>query len=145
MKKFLFPISMFFAGLILGVGSMLIVQERATQVMIDQCNEVLVQQEHQAVEAHVVYATLLHDQKYADLNGLIEIDMISCLNGLKAPGFMDQFQSSAKLVRGYYDLPGTEMPSRLASSLANVKGTDVRRLASFMGDPKAVRAVRDMQ
>jgi hypothetical protein len=145
MKKFLFPVSMFFAGLILGVGSMLIVQERATQVMIDQCNEVLVQQEHETVLANVVYATLLHDQKYADLNGLIEIDMIASLNGLKAPGFMDKFQSSARLVRGYYDLPGTEMPSRLASTLANVKGTDARRLASIMADPKNVSAVRNMQ
>ena len=145
MKKFLFPIAMFLAGLILGVGAMFIVQERATQVMIDQCNEVVLQQDHAAVLTNVVYATLLHDQKYADLDGLIEIDMVSALNSMKAPDFMDRFQSSAKLVRGYYDLPGTEMPGQLASSLANVKGTDVRRLASVMVDPKTVRAVRDMQ
>lgn len=145
MKNFLFPLSMFLAGLILGVGAMLIVQERVTQAMIDQCNEVMVQKEHQLVLINVVYATLLHDQKYADLNGLIEIDMVSALNGLKAPDFMDKFQSSAKLVRGYYDLTGTEMPSQLASSLANVQGTDVRRLASVMADPKTVRVVRDAQ
>jgi hypothetical protein len=108
-------------------------------------DQVIAQQEHEAVIANVVYATLLHDQKYADLKGLIEIDMVSALNTTKALGFDDEFKSSARLVRGYYDLPGTEMPSPLASSLANVKGTDVRRLASFMGDPKNVRAVRDTQ
>jgi len=145
MKKFLFPVSMFFAGLILGVGAMFIVQKHATQIMIDQCNEVVLQQGHAAVLTNVIYATLLHDQKYADLNGLIEIDMVAALNSMKAPDFMDRFQSSAKLVRGYYDLPGTEIPGRLASSLAGVKGTDVRHLASIMADPKTVSAVRDMQ
>ena len=109
-------------------------------------DQVIAQQEHEAVIANVVYATLLHDQKYADLKGLIEIDMVSALNTTKALGLDDDlFKSSARLVRGYYDLPGTEMPGRLTSSLANVKGTDVRRLASFMGDPKNVRAVRDTQ
>lgn len=128
----------FFAGLILGVGLMY-------AVILNGPSKVIGQQEHEAVLANAVYATLLHDQKYAELNGLIEIDMVAALNTTKALGFDDEFKSSARLVRGYYDLPGTEMPSQLAPILANVKGTDVRRLATVMADPKTVRAVRDTQ
>lgn len=124
---------------------MLVVHGRAKQRVIDQCYEVLVQKQHGIVLANVVYATLLHDQKYTELNGLLEVDMVSALNVLKAPDFMDKFHSSAKLVRGYYDLSDTTMPSQLASDLANIKGTDVRRLATAMADPKAVKTVRDMQ
>jgi hypothetical protein len=65
MKEFLFPIAMFFAGLILGVGSMFIViQKGPNQVIENQWSEV--------AEENVIYATLLHDQKYADLNRLLE-------------------------------------------------------------------------
>lgn len=129
---------MFFAGLVIGIGTMcVIVQQGPTQVIAQQSHAI-------AVES-VIYATLLHDQKYADLNGLLEVNMIASLKGMKAMGFTDQYQSSASLVRGYYDLPGTEMPGQLASSLASIKGSDVRRLASAMSDPKIVRKIRDAQ
>jgi len=123
MKKFLFPISMFLAGLILGVGSMLIViREGPTQVIAMQMSGV--------AEENVIYATLLHDQKYTDLNQLLEKSMFSSLDGMKSLGFTDEFQSSARLVRGYCDLSGAKSPDQLAPDLAGVKGTDVRRLAS---------------
>ena len=127
MKKFLFPISMFFVGLILGVGLMFIViQKGPTQVIAMQWSEV--------AEENVIYATLLHDQKYADLNRLLEKSMIASLDGMKGLGFTDQLQSSAKLVRGYYDLPGTQTPKQLYPYLSGVEGVDVSRLASAVVD-----------
>ena len=123
MKKFLFPIAMFFAGLILGVGSMLIViQKGPTQVLANQWNAV--------IHENVIYATLLHDQKYADLNRLIETNIVDSFAGMESLGFADERQSSARLVRGYYDLTGTKTPGLVDPYLSGVKGTDVRRLAS---------------
>jgi hypothetical protein len=123
MKKFLFPIAMFFTGLILGVGAMLIViQKGPTQVLANQWNAV--------IHENVVYATLLHDQKYADLNRLIETNIVDSFASMESLGFVDERQSSAQLVRGYYDLTGTKTPDLVDPYLSGVKGTDVRRLAS---------------
>jgi hypothetical protein len=125
MKKFLFPISMFFAGLIIGVGVMFIVMQKGPTQVVNQ-------QWHEAVEMNVVYATLLHDQKYMDLKRLLETDMVASFDGLEQLGFADEDQSSARLVCGYYDLTGSNPPQQIDHYLSGVKGTDVRRLSSAM-------------
>ena len=116
---------MFFAGLIIGVGSMLIViQKGPTQVLANQWNAM--------IELNVVYATLLHDQKYTDLNRLIETNMVASFDGMETLGFADENQSSARLLRGYYDLTGSKPPQQIGHYLSGIKGTDVQRLASAM-------------
>jgi hypothetical protein len=94
--------------------------------------QVIANQWHGVVEMNVVYATLLHDQKYADLTRLLEINMVASFNSLERMGFKDGNQSSARLLRGYYDLTGSNPPELIDPYLSGVRGTDVRRLASAM-------------
>jgi hypothetical protein len=118
---------MFFAGLLVGLGIMII-------VIIKGPNQVIADQWSAETEEKVIFATLLHEQKYDDLNLLLEKDMVASLDGLKAFGYTNELQSSAKLIRGYYDLPGTKTPSQLDAYLSGIKGTDVSRLASAVVD-----------
>jgi hypothetical protein len=60
--------------------------------------------------------------------------MFSSLDGMKSLGFTDQLQSSARLVRGYYDLTGAQTPKQLDPYLSGVKGVDVSRLATAVVD-----------
>ena len=125
MKKFLFPMSMFFTGLIIGVGSMFwVIQIGPAQVVAQQSREM--------VKINVVYATLLHDQKYSDLDWLLQTNIVASFNCVELLGEGGENQSPARLVRGYYDLTGVKPPSQMDPYLSGVKGNDVRRLASAM-------------
>jgi hypothetical protein len=127
MKSILVPMFALCAGLVVGVGGMvLVIQKGPTQVIVQQANVM--------VELNVVYATLLHDQKYAELNRLLKTNLDASFNYMEALGLSDGNQSSAKLVRGYYDLTGLQPDRRIDPYLSGVKGSDVRRLASAMTD-----------
>ena len=116
---------MFTFGLLIGSGTMLFgIQDGPTQAFDNHWKEM--------IEINVVYATLLHDQKYKELKWLIETNMAAGLDGMDKLGIEDENKSSARLVRGYYDLTGSTPPSQIDQCLSGVQGTDVRRLASAM-------------
>jgi hypothetical protein len=128
MKKFLFAASFFFAGLSIGIGLMF-------WVIWEGPDQVIAQEDHSIVTMNVVYATLLHDQKYTELNRLLETDMVASLNTSERMDMGDEPQSSAQLVRGHYNVTGAPIPSEISGYVSSVKGSDVRRLADAMTPP----------
>jgi hypothetical protein len=128
MKKFLFAAAFFFTGLSIGIGLMF-------WVIWEGPDKVIAQETHNMVTMNVVYATLLHDQKYAELQRQLEVNMVASLDSSERIGLGDQPQFSAQLVRGYYNVTGAPVPSEISGYLSNVKGSDVRRLADAMTPP----------
>jgi hypothetical protein len=134
MRKFPISVFMFFAGLLIGAGTVLIAAQNGPAQGDAQNGpaQVVASQWNQMVEINVVYATLLHDQKYSDLDWLINTNMVAGLDGGEKLGFVNKDKPSARLVRGYYDMTGTTPPALIAPYLSGVRGTDVRRLAEVM-------------
>jgi hypothetical protein len=128
MRKFLFAAGFFLVGLGIGIGLMF-------WVIWVGPDQVIARENHGVVTMNVVYATLLHDKKYAELNRLLETDMAASLDSSERLGLGGGQQSSARLVRGYYDVTGAPVPSEISGYLSGVKGNDVRRLAAAMTPP----------
>ena len=124
MKKFLFPACAFLAGLSLGLATMF-------WVIAHGPDKVIAGQELAFANQNVVYATLLHDQRYEDLQRLLTTNLSASLDSMSALGYTRELGTSSRLVRGYYDLSGTQIPTAIAPYLIGVKGMDVRTLAEF--------------
>jgi hypothetical protein len=127
MKIAIFSVLFFLLGIGLGVTLML-------GVIKNGPDKVIADESHGILEMNVVYATLLHDKKEVDLARLLERQMTASLTFQDKLGFDDEGHSSARLVRGYYDLAGTQPPAEVASYISGVKGNDVRRLADAVAD-----------
>jgi hypothetical protein len=128
MKTSLFSVSFFIAGLAVGIGIMF-------WVIWNGPDQVIAQQTHSMVTMNVVYATLLHDKKYPELGRLLETNMDYSFVSAEELPLHYKSQSSAQLVRGYYDISGAPVPSEISGYLSGVKGNDVRRLATAMTPP----------
>ena len=115
----------FLAGLFVGVAAM------AWFIHLGP-DEVVRMQWGAAAREQVVYATLLQEQKYTDLEKVLEADLSASLLGMKALGFDAELNGTAPAVKGFYDFSGRPIPGRLERCLAGVKGSDPRKLADFI-------------
>ena len=125
MNRLLSQILIFLSGLLVGTAAM------AWFIHVGPAAVVRMQWEAGARE-RTVYATLLQEQKYADLEKLLETNLSASLLGMKALGFDTEFKGTVPMVKGFYDFSGRPIPSQLAPSLAGVKGSDPRKLADLM-------------
>ena len=117
----------FLFGLSVGIGLMyVVIYEGPDKVIAGESDGIL--------EMNVVYATLLHDGRDADLARLFERQMAASLVFQDKLCFDDQYHTSARLVRGYYDITGTQPSPDLVPYIKGVQGNDVRRLAASVAD-----------
>ncbi len=125
MKKLLPSILFFLVGLLVGVGTMAVVTFKGPQTVVKM-------QWGATARERVIYATLIQEQKYADLEKLVATNMAASFVGMKELGFNEELRQSAPMLKGFYEFSGKPIPDPLAPLLADVKGTDPRNLADYM-------------
>ncbi len=124
MTRILPQIIALLTGVALGGGAMVIVMKKGPE-------QVIRTQSQAGAAEQVIYATLLHERRYAELDQVLQRNMRGSLDWMKGLGFQEELRFSAPLVKGYYDLAEAPIPAGTAPYLSGVTGADVRKLAHF--------------
>jgi len=125
MKILITSIFTFLTGLAIGVVAM-------PHVSGTKSNPALAIIALQDTGGKAMYATLLYDKRYDDLQYMLEQDLHSSLNFISSVNMCkESIEPATSYVRGYYDATGRPIPSQtieLLKSIPPVKGVPIRRL-----------------